>query len=226
MPKTPGFKGTPSRRSWCPICEKTVAKSKMKRHSAQHVRPEVAQALLQKNAIPLRRAGRARRPPARSRSRSRSRSPAPEQAEPDEPHADSSAGEPDSNDVDGSSSFGQPWDASWHAGPPPEAAEGSGSRTPSASQGRRGSPSVTVEDVPEEEYEGEVHETQAQARVAELEEDEDRRAYEQEPGWEDDFDEQFWLELEAGVHEAAGHARKCFFHCLCCASSLNAYLYL
>jgi hypothetical protein len=184
----------------------------MKRHSEQHVRPEVAQALLQKNAIPLRRAGRARRPPARSRSRSRSQSLAPEHAEPDSPHADNDAGGPESHGVDGSfeqpSVSSSPWDASWHEGPPPEAAEGSGSRTHAASQGRGGSTSVTVEDVPEEEYEGEIHETQAEARAAELEEDEDRRAYEEELGWEDDFDEQFWHELEAGVHEAAGHARK------------------
>jgi hypothetical protein len=92
-------------------------------------------------------------------------------------------------------------------GPPPDAAEGSGQ---SATQPGRRRSKVTVEDVPEDEYEGEASETEEEACRAALEEEEDRRAYEQKSGWEDDFDEQFWDELEAEMHEAAGHTRESF----------------
>jgi hypothetical protein len=96
-------------------------------------------------------------------------------------------------------------------GPPPEAAEGSGllgdAATPTGGQRKS---RVTVEDVDEEDYEGELRDTEEDARRAALEEEEDRRVHEQQAGWEDEFDEQFWAELEAEVHQAAGYARECF----------------
>jgi hypothetical protein len=184
----------------------------MARHTAQHIRPEVAQELLAKNAAPLVKRGGARRRPPRLQTRSRSGSP-----EPQAPPA-GTAGEEIPETAEGLVAAEEARvprsaeDAHWRTGPPPEAAEGSGSPAAGTEPSAQRRSRVTVEDVEEDEYEGEVRESAAEARAAALEEEQDRWEHEQESGWagEDEFDEQFWAELEAEVHQAAGYARKCF----------------
>lgn len=179
---------------WCPICQRSYRTKTARRHARTHIRPEIAQERLRKNAVPLRRAGGARFAPSRSRSVSRGRTPDPGHLDID----DLMNIDPAVDDLSNSGHSG-----TWRAGPPPEDAQSSSHR--GAARVRHHGVAVGEAG---EEYEGEDDtETMAEAEQASAAERQDEHNYMKDRQYADDFDDDFWAEIREELLHSAEYGR-------------------